>query len=125
MTAASMPMRCCVAFAALCLSNGCGPDREDADPGRRAEPRGRRWAVITWDTAFVIGGPQDTLLQLPTRLAADGAGVSVLDREAADVFSGASAVRAKDRRSSLIPATSIWIARGEPGCWMSRTAASP
>jgi hypothetical protein len=86
MTAASMPMRCCVAFAALCLSNGCGPDREDADPGRRAEPRGRRWAVITWDTAFVIGGPQDTLLQLPTRLAADGAGVSVLDREAGRVL---------------------------------------
>jgi hypothetical protein len=82
MTAASMPMRCGVALAALCLSNGCVPDREDADRGRRAEPRGRRWAVIAWDTAFVVGGPQDTLLQLPTRLAADGAGVSVLDREA-------------------------------------------
>ena len=86
MKAARIPMRCGVALAALCLSNGCVPDREDADPGRRAESGARRWAVVSWDTAFVVGGPKDTLLHLPTRLAADEAGVSVLDREAGRVL---------------------------------------
>ncbi len=86
MKAARIPMRCGVALAALCLSNGCVPDREDADPGRRAESGVRRWAVVSWDTAFVVGGPKDTLLHLPTLLAADDAGVSVLDREAGRVL---------------------------------------
>ncbi len=79
-------MRCGVALATLCLASGCDSDREDGDRLRSSEPGGRRWAAVSWDTAFVVGGPEDTLLHLPTRLAADDAGVSVLDREAGRVL---------------------------------------
>ncbi len=79
-------MGCGVALAALCLSDSRVPDRDVAEPNRRAEPGGRRWAAVAWDTAFVVGGPEDTLLHLPTRLAADDAGVSVLDRAAGRVL---------------------------------------
>ncbi len=86
MNAAGVPIRCGVALAALCLWSGCGPDRGGADRGRGAESGGRRWAAVSWDTVFAVGGPGDTLLQLPTRLAADDAGVSVLDPEAGRVL---------------------------------------
>jgi hypothetical protein len=71
-----------LAVAMLGLPSACVPDPEDAEAGRRFGPGGRRWAVVSWDTAFVVGGPEDMLLHLPTRLAADHAGVSVLDRGA-------------------------------------------
>lgn len=75
------------AWAALLLASGCSP----GSPGPEAEqrprlPEARRWASVSWDTVFLVGGsPADTLFLLPTRLAANEAGVSVLDRLAGRV----------------------------------------
>lgn len=68
-----------VVLGTLWLSSGCTPDREAANPRRSAGPGVRRWAAVSWDTAFVVGGPRDTLFHRPTRLAANRDGVSVLD----------------------------------------------
>ncbi len=75
------------AWAALLLASGCSP----GSPGPEAEqrprlPEARRWVSVSWDTVFLVGGsPADTLFLLPTRLAANEAGVSVLDRLAGRV----------------------------------------
>ena len=70
------------AWAALLLASGCTPGSPCPEAEKRPRvPEARRWVSVSWDTVFLVGGsPADTLFLLPTRLAANEAGVSVLDR---------------------------------------------
>jgi hypothetical protein len=66
---------------------GCSNDNRSSGEARTLGEIERRWAAVQWDTVFVVGGSaDDTLLYLPTRLAADETGVSVLDRGAGQVL---------------------------------------
>lgn len=73
-------------FAAMLLAACTADESSNSEPGVRTEGA-RRWLAVRWDTVFRAGGSAyDTLLELPTRLAADEDGVSVLDPAAGRVL---------------------------------------
>lgn len=78
------------------LAWSCGPGADAPDSGRPSELPERAVVDPGWDTLFKVGGtPEDTLLLLPGRLAADEDGVIV-----SDVY-GARVLRF-DRRGEML-----------------------
>jgi len=98
---AGAPPIAAAALAALALA--CGGDRPGHGTGGAPPVRSRTTVQRSWEEVFQVGGGvQDTLLQSPTGLAADGNGVYVADPSAGRVLRF-------DRAGQLV------FAEGRPG----------